>query len=57
MKTNKIKPIKRASEDPVKEALSHPSGPGFEEMINRQEEKKPDKKSKQMPGNLDIPVI
>ncbi|MFI5159947.1 MAG: hypothetical protein ACHQHN_01660 [Sphingobacteriales bacterium] len=59
MDTNKNKPIKPASNDPVKEALGHPNGPGLEEMLNGQEEKKlkPGQNSKKAPENPDIPVI
>ncbi len=38
MKT-KIKPIKKASNDPITEAKGHPDGPNLTEMINGQEEK------------------
>jgi hypothetical protein len=56
MNTNKNKPIKPASTNPVKEAKSHPDGPSLEEMLNGQEEKKPQPgdNSKNVP---DIPVI
>ncbi len=52
------KPIKKASSDPVKEALGHPNGPSLQEMINRQEEKKKKKKPENgEPEGGPIPVI
>lgn len=59
MNTTKKRITKPASEDPVKEALGHPSGPGLEEMLNGQEEKKLErgKNSKKAPDNPDIPII
>lgn len=39
MKTKHKPVIKKASKDPVKEALSHPNGPGLSEMLNGEEEK------------------
>jgi len=59
MNTNKKKITKPASDDPVKEALGHPSGPSLEEMLSGQEEKKlkPGKNSKKAPDNPDIPII
>jgi hypothetical protein len=38
MKTQ-VKPIKKASNDPVREAKGHPSGPSLTEMLYREEEK------------------
>jgi hypothetical protein len=39
--------------------LGHPNGPGLEEMLSGQEEKKlkPGKNSKKTPDNPDIPII
>jgi hypothetical protein len=55
------KPIRKASTDPVKEALGHPNGPGLSEMINGQEEKTPKNKNKKPsdgePDGGPIPVI
>jgi hypothetical protein len=54
------KPIKKASEDPIKEALGHPNGPSLQEMLNRQEEKVLKKKKKpedDEPEGGPIPVI
>ena len=50
---------KPANNDPVKEALGHPSGPGLEEMLGGQENKKlkPGTNSKKAPDNPHIPVI
>lgn len=56
----KDKPTKPASKDPVKEVQSHPDGPSLEEMINGEEEKKPetDKGSKnKKPDIWEKPVI
>jgi hypothetical protein len=58
--SHKDKPIKKASLNPVKEAISHPNGPGLKEMINGEEEKAPKKKRKPENGEPDagpIPVI
>jgi hypothetical protein len=58
MSTKNKKPTKPASKDPVKEAKSHPDGPGLTEMINGQEEKKP--RGAAHPKtitNPDIPII
>lgn len=56
----KDKPTKPASQDPIKEAQSHPDGPSLEEMINGQEEKKPatskDSKTK-APDTWEKPII
>ena len=55
------KPIKKASSDPVKEALGHPNGPGLSEMINGKEEKAPKNKNMERksgkPDGGPIPVI
>jgi hypothetical protein len=61
MKT-KDEPIKKASSNPVKEAIGHPDGPGLEELINGEEEKKLNKNKKIKPENGEpdddpIPVI
>lgn len=52
-------PVKKTSSDPVKEALSHPNGPGLKEMINGEEEKAPKKKKPENgePDSAPIPVI
>ena len=61
METNddKKKLVKPANEDPVKEALGHPSGPGLLEMLAGAEDEKlePGKNSKQPPEGPNIPVI
>jgi|GEM_PF-1119329 len=59
MNTTKKRITKPASDDPVREALGHPSGPSLEEMLSGQEEKKlePGKNSKKTPDNPDIPII
>jgi len=59
MDTDKNKPIKPVSANPVKEAESHPDGPSLEEMLSGEEEKKPQTSgnSKKIPDNPDIPVI
>lgn len=58
---NKNKPVKKASQNPVKEAIGHPDGPSFEEMINGEEEKvlkkKNKKPAKRDPDGGPIPVI
>jgi hypothetical protein len=58
MKT-KSKPIKKASNDPVKEAMGHPSGPSLTEMICGEEDKTPKKKIQENdePDCGPIPVI
>ena len=53
-------PIKKASSDPVKEAIGHPNGPGLQEMLNGEEEKVLKKKRKPEDGEPEggqIPVI
>lgn len=59
MDTHKKRITKPASDDPVKEAIGHPNGPGLEEMLGEQENKKlkPGTNSKKTPDNPDIPVI
>ena len=59
MNTDKKKITKPASEDPVREALGHPNGPGLEEMLGGQEEEKllPGKNVKKTPEDPNIPVI
>jgi hypothetical protein len=59
MNNNKERKTKPASNDPVKEARSHPDGPGLDEMLNGQEEKKPKTagNSKKITGSPDIPII
>ncbi len=59
MNTTKRKITKPASEDPVREAIGHPNGPGLLEMLGGQEDKKldPGKNSKKAPDNPDIPII
>jgi hypothetical protein len=61
METNndKKKRVKPASEDPVREALGHPSGPGLMEMLAGAEEQKlvPGKNSKKPPEEPRIPII
>ena len=49
MKT-KVKPIKKASNDPVREAKGHPSGPSLTEMLYREEEKVLEKREKKNRG-------
>lgn len=59
MKT-KIKPIKKASKNPITEAKGHPDGPSLAEMLNGEEEKvlrRRKGKKKQDPPNGPIPVI
>ncbi|HEY9003255.1 MAG TPA: hypothetical protein VIM89_17990 [Mucilaginibacter sp.] len=58
MKT-KVKPIKKASKNPVTEAKGHPDGPSFTEMLNGEEEKMLRKKKgkKEDPSDGPIPVI
>jgi len=59
MKT-KVKPIKKASKNPLTEAKGHPDGPSLTEMINGEEEKvlrrKKGKKNDE-PSGGPIPVI
>jgi len=57
--SHKDKPIKKASSNPVKEAMGHPNGPGLKEMINGEEEKAPKKKKSENgePDGGPIPVI
>ncbi|MBS1530929.1 MAG: hypothetical protein JSU01_11510 [Bacteroidetes bacterium] len=59
MKTTKRRVTKPASNDPVKEAIGHPDGPGLEEMLAGQEEKNLEKKNYKgkKAANPDIPVI
>ncbi|HWD90491.1 MAG TPA: hypothetical protein VG367_20335 [Mucilaginibacter sp.] len=57
MKTNKQQVTKPASKDPVKEAIGHPDGPGLEEMLAGQEEKKLGKKNYKGKKSPDIPII
>jgi len=58
MKTNKQHVTKPASNDPVKEAISHPNGPSLEEMLVGQEEKKLEKKNyKGKKSDPNIPII
>ncbi len=56
---DKKKRVKPASEDPVREALGHPSGPGLLEMLAGAEEQKlvPGKNLKKPPEEPNIPVI
>jgi hypothetical protein len=53
--------IKKASDNPVEEAMSHPSGPSLGEMLSGQEEKAPKKGKKKAengsPEGGPIPVI
>ena len=59
MKT-KVKPIKKASENPVTEAKGHPDGPSLTEMLNGEEEKmlrRKKGKKKEDPPNGPIPII
>jgi hypothetical protein len=59
MKT-KVKPIKKASNDPVREAKGHPNGPSLTEMLNGEEEKVLEKrknKNADEPDGGPIPVI
>ncbi|MBS1519453.1 MAG: hypothetical protein JST50_00540 [Bacteroidetes bacterium] len=58
MKT-KVKPIKKASKNPVTEAKGHPDGPSLTEMLNGEEEKmlRKKKEKKEDPPNGSIPVI
>jgi hypothetical protein len=50
---------KPASDDPVREALGHPNGPGLEEMLGGREDKKliAGKNSKKKPEEPNIPII
>jgi hypothetical protein len=57
MKTTKKRVTKPASNDPVKEAMGHPDGPGLEEMLVGQEEKKLEKKNYKGKQSPDIPII
>lgn len=61
MKTNKNqkKLVKPASEDPAREALGHPNGPGLLEMLAGVEDQKlePGKNSKKPREDPHIPVI
>jgi len=61
METNndKKKMVKPASEDPDREALGHPNGPGLLEMLAGAEEQKlePGKNSKKPPEEPHFPVI
>jgi len=51
--------VKPASEDPDREALGHPNGPGLLEMLAGAEEQKlePGKNSKKPPEEPHFPVI
>lgn len=57
MKTDKHKYTKPAHKNPVKEALSHPNGPGLSEMLAGQEDKKSGKKPYNAADSGEIPVI
>jgi len=59
MDTNKKRITKPESDDPVKEAIGHPSGPGLEEMLGGQENKKfkEGTNQKKKPEEPDIPII
>jgi hypothetical protein len=59
MDTNKKRITKPANNDPVKEAIGHPNGPGLEEMLAGREEKKLVKgtSKRKKPDEPDIPVI
>jgi Ribonuclease G/E len=59
MNTHKRKITKPASNDPVREALGHPSGPGLMEMLNGKEDEKlqPGKNTKKEPEDPNIPII
>ena len=59
MNTHKQKETKPANNDPVKEAIGHPSGPDLEEMLGGQENKKLNtkKNARKAPEDPDIPVI
>ena len=59
MKT-KIKPIKKASRNPITEAKGHPDGPSLTEMLNGEEEKvlrRKKREKKEDPPGGPIPVI
>jgi hypothetical protein len=59
MKT-KIKPIKKASRNPITEAKGHPDGPSLTEMLNGEEEKmlrRKKGKKREDPLNGPIPII
>lgn len=59
MDTNKKRITKPASDDPIKEAIGHPSGPGLEEMLSGVEEKKLKEgtRHKKKPEDPNIPII
>jgi len=61
METNneQKKIVKPASEDPDREALGHPNGPGLLEILAGKEDQKlePGKTTKKPPETPDIPVI
>ncbi|MBS1526615.1 MAG: hypothetical protein JST19_13245 [Bacteroidetes bacterium] len=59
MKTDKKRMIKPASDDPVKEAIGHPDGPGLEEMLSGQEEKRltGNTRKGKKPEDPHIPII
>jgi len=59
MRTSKRKITKPANDDPVKEAIGHPSGPGLEEMLGGVEEKKLKEgtRHKKKPEEPNIPII
>ena len=59
MKTEHKPIIKKSSKDLVKEALSHPNGPGLSEMLNGEEEKAKKNRGKESgePEGGPIPVI
>jgi len=57
MNVNNKRITKPANNDPVKEAIGHPDGPGLEEMLVGQEEKKLKKKNYKGKKSPDIPII
>ena len=59
MDTHKKRITKPASDDPVKEAIGHPNGPGLEEMLGGVEEKKLKEgtRYKKKPEDPNIPII
>jgi hypothetical protein len=59
MNSNKKRITKPESNNPVKEAIGHPSGPDLEEMLGGVENKKLKRgtRHKKKPGDPDIPVI
>jgi len=59
MNTDKKTITKPASDDPVREAIGHPNGPGLMEMLNGKEDEKlqPGKNIKKKPEDPNIPVI